>query len=162
MWTTRVFSYQFRTEKGFLNLNYFRLRCAMRRTLRAVISHSWRSQPRSMLGSAILRQVGFVLMLTCRRGRGAWETSRLTYPPPALKFLKQVNRKLVVSMRLFRKIRQKQQIQLDLVIRGLFICEFAYSLLNIGVKGQISCQNMSFYMRIQYLRSKIAGRIYCE
>ncbi len=33
---------------------------------------------------------------------------------------------------------------------------------NIGLKGQISSQNVSFYLRIQYLRSKIAGRIYRE
>ncbi len=53
------------------------------------------------------------------------------------------------------------QIQVDLVIRGLIICEFAYSR-KIGVKGQISSQNVSFYMGIQYLRFKIAGRIYRE
>ncbi len=33
---------------------------------------------------------------------------------------------------------------------------------NIVKKGQISSQNVSFYLRIQYLRSKIAGRIYRE
>jgi hypothetical protein len=29
----------------------------------------------------------------------------------------------------------------------------------IGLKGQISSQNVSFYLRIQYSRSKIAGRM---
>jgi len=33
---------------------------------------------------------------------------------------------------------------------------------NISLKGQISSQNVSFYVRIQYSRSKIVGRIYRE
>jgi hypothetical protein len=39
---------------------------------------------------------------------------------------------------------------------------FVYSHLNIGLKRQIPSQNVSFYMRIQYPRSKIVGRIYRE
>ncbi len=53
-------------------------------------------------------------------------------------------------------------VQVNLVIRGLFICEFACSLTKYWFKCQNSSQNASFYLRIQYLRSKIAGRIYSE
>ncbi len=46
--------------------------------------------------------------------------------------------------------------KMDLVISGLFICEFTYSHMNIGLNGQISSQNVSFFLRIQYFWSKIA------
>ncbi len=45
----------------------------------------------------------------------------------------------------------------SLSIRGLFIHEC-----KISLKGQISSQNVSFCLPIQYSRSKIAGLIYCE
>ncbi len=50
------------------------------------------------------------------------------------------------------------QVQVDLVIRGFFIREFAYS----HLKNWFKSQNVSFYLRIQYSQSKLAGRIYRE
>jgi hypothetical protein len=41
----------------------------------------------------------------------------------------------------------------------LQICLFTFELLK---KGQISSQNLSIYLRIQYPRSKLAGLIYRE
>jgi hypothetical protein len=61
-----------------------------------------------------------------------------------------------------KSIVEKNRIQLDLVIRGLFICESLIHISKIGLKCQISNQNVSFYLRIQYSRSKTAGRVYRE
>ena len=54
------------------------------------------------------------------------------------------------------------ELQAALVIRGLFICEFAYSHFKIGQKWQFSSQKWTFYLQIQDLRSKMMGRIYRE
>ncbi len=62
----------------------------------------------------------------------------------------------------FLKTIDQNYIKVNLVIRGLFICEFTFHIWNIDKKGQISGQNMSFYLRILYSRSKIEGRIYRE
>ncbi len=54
------------------------------------------------------------------------------------------------------------QVQTALVIRQLFICEFAYSHLQKGSKITISSQNWTFYLRIQDSRSRMAAPIYRE
>ncbi len=49
-----------------------------------------------------------------------------------------------------------EEVQAKLVVRGLFICEFAYSRMKYWSKCQISSRNVFFYLQIQYARSKIA------
>ncbi len=54
------------------------------------------------------------------------------------------------------------KIQSALVIRGLFICEFAYSYLKNDLKWPFFSQKWTFYLRIQDSRSKMTERIYRE
>ncbi len=54
------------------------------------------------------------------------------------------------------------EIQASLVIRGVFICEFAHSHCQKWWKLQFSCQKWPFYLQIQNLRSKMTERIYRE
>ncbi len=53
-------------------------------------------------------------------------------------------------------------LQAALVIRGLFICEFAYSHLKNDLKWHFSSQKWTFYLWIQDSRSKMTDRIYRE
>ncbi len=54
------------------------------------------------------------------------------------------------------------KIQEDIVIHYLLSTNSLFHNWKISLKGQISSQNVSFYLRIQYSRSKIAGPIYSE
>ncbi len=53
-------------------------------------------------------------------------------------------------------------VQAALVIRGLFICEFAYSHYKNGLKWHFSSQKWTFYLQVQDSRSKVTERIYRE
>ncbi len=59
-------------------------------------------------------------------------------------------------------MKQKYTYTGGLVIRGLFICGFAYSHLKNDLKWQFFCQKWTFYMQIQDSWYKMTERIYSE
>jgi hypothetical protein len=58
------------------------------------------------------------------------------------------------------QVQSKSDIQVDLVIRGFLSAKSLIHICKIALKGQIASQNVSFYLQIQYSRSKIEAYLY--